>query len=98
MTEKTATAQVVSTAALIACMIIPMAISVMAIIEVRAVSRVTVDHTVICFTPDICAVQSNNIWYRIDGVIDMDATIPDEYVPIPDTITNNNDNNERPPI
>jgi hypothetical protein len=67
---------------MIAVMVIPMAVSIMAIVQVKTLAvDTTVSHNVICFTPDNCAVEVNGIWYRIDGVIGMDATIPDDYIP-----------------
>jgi hypothetical protein len=89
MTKQSTSSQVIRTAALIAGILIPTAVSLMAIIEVRAITREAAIYNVICLAPDICAVHANNIWYRIDGVIDMDAITPDGYVFIPEIIVNN---------
>ena len=86
MTNLSTTGEVMRTAALIAGIIIPIAVSIMAIVEVRSIDHIIVDHTVVCITSDTCAIHVNNIWYRIDGVIDMDEMIPDKYQPIVPTI------------
>ena len=34
---------------------------------------------IVCFEPNICAIEVYKKWYRIDGVIVMDETVPEEY-------------------
>lgn len=34
---------------------------------------------IVCFEPNVCAIEVYGKWYRIDGVIIMDETVPDEY-------------------
>lgn len=34
---------------------------------------------IVCFDADICAIEVHGKWYLINGVIDMEQTVPEEY-------------------
>lgn len=62
-------------------MLIPTAISIFLAIEIKRITG-TVDGNepqIVCFEENICAIEVYEKWYRIDGVILMDETIPEEY-------------------
>jgi len=78
------TAQALSKAVVIALMIIPTAISIFVAIEVKSMTSlaheaVSGEPQIVCFDPDVCAIEVHSKWYRISGVIKMDETIPEEY-------------------
>ena len=65
-------------------MLILMGVSVFLALQVKNMT----DHThdadsdhVVCFSLEMCAINVNGIWYQIEGTIDMDETIPDNYLP-----------------
>jgi len=69
---------------MLALLVIPTAISIFVALEVKNVRDITNqvvngEPQIVCFDPDVCAIEVQGKWYRIDGVISMDETVPDEY-------------------
>lgn len=62
-----------------ALLAIPTMISIFLAIEVNEITDATPQSRLICLTDDHCAMEVGGIWYRINGVIDMEDLIPDEY-------------------
>jgi hypothetical protein len=65
-------------------LIVPTMISIMVAFQLKTLKNtiVTVDDAtphIICFTTELCAIEVHDIWYRIDGIIDSDKIMPDEY-------------------
>jgi len=86
MTEptKSLTAQALTKAVILALMLIPTGISVFAAFEIKNMSSVTVaavygEPQIVCFDPDVCAIEVHGKWYRIAGIIELDKTVPEEY-------------------
>lgn len=48
-------------------------------IKTSVVGPVEKEPQIVCFEPNICAIEVYKKWYRIDGVIVMDETVPEEY-------------------
>ena len=66
---------------MMALLVIPTAISILLAIQIKNV-HTQVEHNIVCFTNDNCAIHVNGVWYKINGVIDMDSVIPQEYKPL----------------
>src|SRR6056297_1078035 len=84
-TNQSLTQQVLVRSAFFAFAIIPTAITIMIAIEVRSMKTLTDialhgEPQIVCFEQDICAIEVYGKWYRIDGVIKMDETVPEEYL------------------
>jgi hypothetical protein len=47
--------------------------------ESRVAAPANLEPQIVCFEPNICAIEVRGKWYRIDGVILMDQTVPEEY-------------------
>ena len=78
------TKQAFSKAFLLSAMAIPTLVSLTVAYQFKSMeSRVEVvadkEPQIVCFEPNICAIEVYNKWYRIDGVIIMDQTVPEEY-------------------
>lgn len=59
-----------------ALLIIPTILTIWLTLQVRAVDR---EPEIVCLTPDQCVMEVQGVWYRISGVIDMDAIVPQEF-------------------
>ena len=86
MTNQTPTSNAISRIAMVFFVIVPTAISVFLAFEVRSTANYvrdaeSVEKQIVCFTPDMCAIEVAGVWYQIAGVIDMAETIPEEYLP-----------------
>jgi hypothetical protein len=84
MSEPSLVNQALRQSFMLAFMIIPTAISIFVALEVRSVSDLTDaaingEPQIVCFDADVCAIEVQGKWYRIDGVISMDDTVPEEY-------------------
>jgi hypothetical protein len=84
MTEPSLTSQALRQSFMLALMIIPTAISIFVALEVRSVNDLTHaalngEPQIVCFDADVCAIEVQGKWYRIDGVISMEDTVPEEY-------------------
>jgi hypothetical protein len=69
---------------MLALMIIPTAVSIFVALEVKSVGELTNaavngEPQIVCFDADVCAIEVHGKWYRIDGVISMEDTVPEEY-------------------
>lgn len=65
-------------------MVVPTVISVYLGIQFKNINKVRIESSVtenqvICFQADICALSVGSKWYRVNGIIDMSTTIPEEY-------------------
>lgn len=83
-TNSSLASQAFGKAVMIALLVLPTAISIFIVLEVKG-GGMTSDHMtnnepqIVCFDTDVCAIEVNNKWYRISGVIRMDETVPEEY-------------------
>jgi hypothetical protein len=87
LNEPSLVGQAIKNGLIIALLLIPTAISIYVAIEVKSMDKTghAANSDIICFNAELCVLEVHGIWYRIDGVIDMENTIPDEYRS-PDTI------------
>ena len=84
MSESSLMNQTLRQAFVLALMIIPTAVSIFVALEVKSVSDLTNaavngEPQIVCFDADVCAIEVHGKWYRIDGVISMEDTVPEEY-------------------
>lgn len=64
-------------------MIIPTFVSLFLAFQVRNITQDDMaanEPQIVCFDPDVCAIEVLGKWYRISGIIQMDETIPEEYL------------------
>jgi hypothetical protein len=64
--------------------ILPTVVSLFLAYQVRTMSDhshgpVEQEPQIVCFAVDVCAIEVLGKWYHIDGVINMEDTIPPEY-------------------
>ena len=66
--------------------IIPTIVSLFLAFQVRTMSEhihensfVENEPQIVCFDPDVCAIEVLGKWYRISGVIQMDDVVPEDY-------------------
>jgi hypothetical protein len=83
-TEQSLTNQAIKKACVFALLTIPTAISIFVAIEVKAMGDVAIGAfnsapQVVCFDESVCAIEVRGRWFRIDGVISMEDTVPEEY-------------------
>ena len=84
MTKQSLTSQALGKSILLALMIIPTAVSIFVALEVKNANTIVnqafnSEPQIVCFDPDVCAIEVRGKWYRISGVISMEHTVPDEY-------------------
>lgn len=78
------TKQALSKALFFSALAIPTLISITVAYQLKSIRSGAVaieekEPQIVCFEPNICAIEVYSKWYRIDGVIVMDETVPDEY-------------------
>ena len=84
MSEQSFLTQAVNKSLIFALMLIPTAISIFIAIQIKNTDEVEPFRggktpQIVCFSPDVCAIQVQNNWYRINGIIKMDEVVPEEY-------------------
>tara|TARA_R110000851_G_scaffold227207_1_gene380030 strand:- start:113 stop:433 length:321 start_codon:yes stop_codon:yes gene_type:complete len=84
MSEQSLVSQALRQSIILALMIIPTAVSIFVALEVKNVGDLTNaavngEPQIVCFDADVCAIEVHGKWYRIDGVISMEDTVPEEY-------------------
>lgn len=70
---------------IISLLIIPSVITIFMAFQVKNIFKLTnmivnpSEPQIVCFETNICAIEVNDTWYRISGVILMDENFPEEY-------------------
>jgi len=76
------TGQTITKSIIFALLVIPSAISIFIAIEFKnfqVQDNIQDNYELICFTAESCALHIGNVWYKVNGIIDMEKIIPDEY-------------------
>lgn len=65
-------------------LIIPTGISLYLAAQLKQMTNITEKNLerepqIVCFEPEVCAIEVRGKWYHISGVIDMQKAIPEEY-------------------
>jgi len=84
MDNQSLTTQALGKSIMLALMIIPTAVSIFVALEVKDANTIVnqafnSEPQIVCFDPDVCAIEVQGKWYRISGVISMEQTVPEEY-------------------
>lgn len=84
MSEPSLTGQAFKNGIMSVFLVVPTIVSIMVSFQLKTLEKNIniVDKTapqIICFTAELCAIKVQDKWYRINGIIDLDAVTPDEY-------------------